>query len=248
MSAEAILEAYSELAQTPTRLSRSFAQCISTDDVVTSALADDPNTVFEGSQGALLDEWCGCQPNTIWSTVTPDNARVLLTEAEVKDHLTIGVTRSYMSRHGFGPFPSEFPMVDRSLYPEPHNAYGRWQGDWRLGALDLPLLRYSALHSSIDEVAVTHLDLPQTAVVDSYPSQAEELLKTISVSRTDKDAQGEGAKRLALYAPTRRDVTLDQRGREDLIEAIEQVVAAPVTLTSYGPTHMDKIARSSSFH
>jgi adenylosuccinate synthase len=92
--------------------------------------------IFEGAQGALLDEWRGFHPYTTWSTTTLANADRLLAEAGHAGPTTrIGITRAYATRHGPGPLPSED------------------------AALDLVLLRYAlAIVGPLDYLALTCLD------------------------------------------------------------------------------------------
>ena len=47
-----------------------------------------------------------------------------------------------MTRHGAGPFVT-FDEQFRRRLPEPHNTNAGWQGTFRRGELDLPLLRYA---------------------------------------------------------------------------------------------------------
>ena len=118
-------------------------------------LADAGRLVFEGAQGVLLDETYGFHPHTTWSTVTPRNARELLDGRPAR---VIGVTRTYQTRHGAGPLPTEDPAV-LERFPEAHNGTGEFQGAWRAGHLDADLLRYSVrCCGGIDGLAVTHLD------------------------------------------------------------------------------------------
>ncbi|MEU5694084.1 adenylosuccinate synthetase [Actinosynnema sp. NPDC020468] len=120
--------------------------------------------VFEGAQGVLLDQWRGFHPHTTWSTVTPDGARSLL-GAPLR---VLGVTRTYQTRHGAGPFPTEDPVV-RQRFAEPHNGHGEYQGDWRAGHLDAVLLRYAvAACGGVDALAVTHLDRTDLRVATTY--------------------------------------------------------------------------------
>ncbi|WP_439661491.1 adenylosuccinate synthetase [Lentzea sp. HUAS TT2] len=132
-------------------LYRSFA------DAVRITTGDRPagRLVFEGAQGVLLDENHGFHPHTTWSTTTPRNARELLDGRPAR---VIGVTRTYQTRHGAGPLPTEDQTVlDR--FPEAHNGTGEFQGAWRAGHLDAELLRYSVdCCGGIDGLAVTHLD------------------------------------------------------------------------------------------
>lgn len=115
-------------------------------------------TIFEGAQGVLLDEDFGFHPHTTWSHCTFRNATRLLQGCGYDGAVTrLGVTRSFMVRHGAGPFPTEDAALD--TIAEPHNAAHPWQGTFRRGALDLVLLRYAiAACEGVDGVVVTHLD------------------------------------------------------------------------------------------
>lgn len=132
---------------------REFAEAvrITDDNPLRAALAG--RVVFEGSQGILLDEWYGFHPHTTWSTLTPQRLRALTADLSV-----IGVTRTYQTRHGAGPFPSLDPSW-AAVLPEPANGTGRYQGDFRVGPLDPILLRYAIRAcGGVDALAVTHLD------------------------------------------------------------------------------------------
>ena len=75
----------------------------------TVAIVDEPpdfgagTVIYEGAQGVLLDEHAGFFPHVTWSRTTPVNARALA-GAEAT---TIGVARTYMTRHGAGPLVTE---------------------------------------------------------------------------------------------------------------------------------------------
>lgn len=137
-------------------LYRAFADAvrITTGDEA-ARLADSGRLVFEGAQGVLLDETYGFHPHTTWSTVTPKNARALL---EGRRARVLGVTRTYQTRHGAGPLPTEDQAV-LARFPEAHNGTGEYQGAWRAGHLDAVLLRYAVeCCGGVDGLAVTHLD------------------------------------------------------------------------------------------
>jgi adenylosuccinate synthase len=114
-------------------------------------------TVFEGAQGVLLDEKYGTAPHNTWTNCTYDNALTLLKEQGFTGRPErVGVMRSYLTRHGEGPFPTE----DRNLtYPEPHNEDSGWQGRFRFGGLDWTLLRSSVrILGVVDWIAMNHMD------------------------------------------------------------------------------------------
>lgn len=122
-------------------------------DLVRERLADGfTSVVFEGSQGAMLDERFGWFPHVTYGDMTADGARALAGEgARLR---TLGVTRCYQTRHGAGPFPSEGTFDA----PERHNGDGEWTGGFRTGLLDVPMLSAGAAAIRPDEVAVSCLD------------------------------------------------------------------------------------------
>ncbi|NUT48150.1 MAG: adenylosuccinate synthetase [Saccharothrix sp.] len=154
-------------------LYRDFAGAVrvTTGDEV-GRLADRGRLVFEGAQGVLLDQRHGFHPHTTWSTVTPDNARALLG----RRHATVlGVTRTYQTRHGAGPLPTEDARV-LARFPERHNGVGRYQGAWRAGHLDAVLLRYAVdACGGVDGLAVTHLDADDLRVVTAHGAPPADL-------------------------------------------------------------------------
>jgi adenylosuccinate synthase len=127
--------------------------------------------VFEGAQGVLLDEWHGFHPHTTWSDCTFQNAYRVIHDLgwgpALMSATRVGVTRAYGTRHGVGPFPAE--AVGAPPPPGEHNAEGEWQGRFRVGALDLVLLRYAlGVIGGVDAMAVTCLDHPARSYTTSY--------------------------------------------------------------------------------
>ncbi|AXB44719.1 adenylosuccinate synthetase [Amycolatopsis albispora] len=178
-------------------LYRDFAGAVRiTDGGETGRLADAGRVVFEGAQGVLLDQHHGFHPHTTWSTTTPHNARELLGG---RPHTVLGVTRTYHTRHGAGPFPTEDAAL-LGRFPEVHNGLGRYQGAWRVGHLDATLLDYAiAACDGVDALAVTHLDADGPRVVLEPGSPAVDL---------DDPLAWFGARRpvaLAGYGPDRAD-------------------------------------------
>lgn len=112
--------------------------------------------VFEGAQGVLLDETFGFYPHNTWTDTTATNARALLqTSGFEGDLTTIGIIRSYMTRHGAGPFPTEDRRLSKQL---PERDAGGWAGQFRVGYPDLMLLDYALQLCPVDGLAVTCMD------------------------------------------------------------------------------------------
>lgn len=119
----------------------------------------DGTAIFEGNQGVLLDEKHGSFPHCTWTSCTFDNAfRTIASEMPVRGVpvTRIGVTRTYLTRHGAGPFPSENPNLD---WEEPHNREDGLQGKFRRGYLNMDSLSYSVgCCGGLDAIALTHAD------------------------------------------------------------------------------------------
>lgn len=138
--------------------------------------------LWEGAQGVLLDETHGFNPHTTWSTVTDAVPRWCIDRWDPGSEIySLGVTRTFLTRHGPGPMPTESEAL-RPLVPAGEdNEFGKWQGAFRLGWADIPLLTYAAncMWRPVDGLAVTHADLEEKggwSVAHSYRGQEERTL------------------------------------------------------------------------
>lgn len=188
--------------------------------------------VLEGAQGVLLDEWRGFHPYTTWSTCTFDNALEVL-QGWNGEVTRWGVLRSYSTRHGAGPFPTEEPGL---ALPEPHNATGPWQGGFRQGWLDLVLARYAVeCCGGVDRLAITHLDRVEgdwqvCTVYDGVPFPYYDGGLATGPFQ-DLEYQEELGKLVLGAVPRYRSVA-DARA---LLTLIEDQLGAPIGVASWGP-------------
>lgn len=196
--------------------------------------------VFEGAQGVLLDEWHGFHPYTTWSTTTFANAETLL-RGSGAGAAKLGVTRTYQTRHGPGPFPTEDPTLDLA---EPHNADGRWQGPFRIGHLDAVALGYAvAVAGGVDAVALTHLDTArrhagELRICRGYEIDGQ-LVTTIAPGPPRALAGQEVLTNALLRARPRYD-TAGRSTADEWAEAVAGILSAPVVIRSHGPAVADK--------
>jgi len=190
-------------------------------------VANTDELIFEGSQGVLLDEWIGFHPNTTWSTLTADNALAIMAESGNDSYVEkLGVTRTYTTRHGAGPFPTE---ANELGFPELHNTYGEFQGDWRVGHLDLTLLAYAARAVQPDSIAITHMDVEQEKAAVRY-DELFDFSGNVENSR-DKEWQAKFTEKLGSYTPDLFDVSDNKKIRA----LIEKASNAQASILSYGP-------------
>lgn len=123
----------------------------------------DGTIIFEGAQGVLLDQDYGFHPHTTWTDITFNNAERILKEYNHQGPTErVGILRSFTTRHGAGPFPTEI----KDFYKEErHNGLHAWQGGFRAGPLDLVLHRYALeVLGHVDYLVMTHLDAPMACI------------------------------------------------------------------------------------
>lgn len=197
-------------------------------EAIATRLGRPGTVVLEGAQGVLLDEDHGFHPHTTWSRVTPAAAEAVLADLGLTPTLQRhGIVRSYLTRHGAGPFPTWDPALD--CLPEPHNADDGWQGRFRRGHPDGVLLAHAARACGrLDGLLVGHLDAvgaglrwcPGYHGGTALPPLAPEAL-TAWLQRAEP-----------VYEPG----TLT---RGELLARLQQATGAPLRAWSDGPTHAD---------
>jgi adenylosuccinate synthase len=198
------------------------------------SLLDRGPIVFEGSQGVLLDERYGFHPHTTWSNVTAEPALDELFQADVaRDEVSIiGVTRTYSTRHGAGPFPAGHSRILESGFEEVHNEDDGNQGEFRKGPFDALMFAYAVRCSQPDAIAVTHLDKfplgSEWPVVTSY---SREILE-IDVYK-EIPTQSDNLFRCSPIVEYR-----------DPVREIEKIAGAPATILGYGPNDYRTLSRT----
>lgn len=224
----------------------------------TELLHKSGTVIFEGAQGVLLDETYGFAPFHTWSNTTYENALTMLHNSSYAGQVErLGITRAYATRHGAGPFVTEDKSLDY-LLPEPHNGTNEWQREFRVGHLDMMMLRYAVgVVGGIDSLAVTHLDrlqhLPQWRVAVEYrlgrrrtgwspfflPGMERYTLSDIRLKIPgDLDHQTELTQFLQVCSPLY--TRLETGDTEGFLGFLERELDATVTIRSYGMTAADK--------
>jgi adenylosuccinate synthase len=218
-----------------------YGRQILQDEQVADLMLKSSGIVFEGAQGVLLDENYGFHPHTTWSTTTTKNALLMLEEAEITERpVTVGITRSYMTRHGAGPFPTYSEKLTQ-LLSDVNNPENDWQGALKSGYLDLRLLSYALrVNGPVDYLAVTHFDrvTPTWAVaVDNYQLR-------YALRKKTRNLKEQVALTAALIAAEReesnQEVGLELIKRDHFLDYVEQALGTKIGIISSGPRHTDK--------
>lgn len=134
-----------------------------TSALIYSAIKNKKNILFEGAQGTLLDLDHGTYPYVTSSNPIAGGACVGGGIGPTSIDRVIGISKSYTTRVGDGPFPTEVfgreadeLRAKGTAWAEFGTTTGRPR---RVGWLDLVLLRYSVRINGLDCLAITKLDV-----------------------------------------------------------------------------------------
>lgn len=134
-----------------------------TSALIFKAIKDKKNILFEGAQGTLLDLDHGTYPFVTSSNPIAGGACVGTGIGPTCIDRVIGISKSYTTRVGDGPFPTETfgreadeLRAKGTAWAEFGTTTGRPR---RVGWLDLVLLRYAVRINGLDCLALTKLDV-----------------------------------------------------------------------------------------
>ncbi len=208
------------------------------------------HVLFEGAQGFLLDVDAGTYPY-----VTGSNASTfgMSGGAGVPPRAldrAIGIAKAYCTRVGEGPFPTEDHGPRGDLIRERGNEFGTTTGrPRRCGWFDAVAVRYAAMASGFDDLAVTKLDILsgieplKVAVaytvsgerIDRFPADLDSLMNAEPVYREFPGFTED------ITAVTRfEDLPANAR---DYLTALEDLVGVSVRIVSVGPERDQVIFR-----
>jgi adenylosuccinate synthase len=116
--------------------------------------------LFEGAQGSLLDVYFGTYPYVTSSHTIAGGIAIAVGMSPKKIDKLIGVMKSYFTRVGSGPFPTELNNTIGEQIRKQGNEFGSTTGrPRRCGWFDIVAARYSVMINGIDEIALTLLDV-----------------------------------------------------------------------------------------
>ncbi len=229
-----IFDEYQKLAE---RL-KPFAASV--EELLYTASKKGEKVLFEGAQGALLDNTFGTYP---FVTSSCTLAGGVCSGAGVGPSLidqTIGVAKAYTTRVGNGPFPTELKPEELARFPD-HGAareIGTTTGrKRRIGWLDVFLLKYTISLNGADSLALTKLDildeLDEIKICTGYkhcryfPATLDELQSAAPIYETLK-----GWKRSTRGVEVFHDLP---NAAKAYVRRIEELCGVPVAIVSVGP-------------
>ena len=213
------------------------------DDYVTEKILSPSGTVvFEGSQGVLLDRVYGFYPYTTKVRSTPETSSEILTASGYRGEVhSLGILRSYATRHGFGPFVTEDAILTKAL-PDARNHNDDWQGNFRIGHFDAVATLYATKvcgPQAFDALVITCLDRTNkldnwSACTAYYNSSTETILNANTLLQYKNNPAGHLSTLLDACQPVL------QSGSGKPVETIAELIGIPVYAVSTGVTEKDK--------
>ncbi|MXN65410.1 adenylosuccinate synthase [Stappia sp. GBMRC 2046] len=210
--------------------------------------------LFEGAQGALLDNDHGTYPfvtssNTIAGQASTGSG---LGPGAI-DHV-LGITKAYTTRVGEGPFPTEQTNEIGEFLGSRGHEFGVVTGrKRRCGWFDAVLVRQTVSVSGINGIALTKLD-----VLDGLDEIKICVAYELDGKRIDHLPASQGAqmrvKPIYETLPGWKESTQGARSWADLpaqavkyVRHVEELIGAPVTLLSTSPERDDTILVQNPF-
>jgi adenylosuccinate synthase len=124
------------------------------------AVREGKNLLFEGAQGTMLDIDHGTYPYVTSSSSSAGGACTGSGLPPTKIDAVIGISKTYTTRVGGGPFPTEALGAAGDEIRNRGHEFGSVTGrPRRCGWFDTPVLRYSAAINGFETMVVTKLDV-----------------------------------------------------------------------------------------
>ena len=210
----------------------------------------DKNLLFEGAQGTLLDIFFGSYPYVTSSHTVAGGIAVGSGIAPKKVEKIIGVYKSYFTRVGEGPFPTELFDDTGNRIRTQGNEFGSTTGrPRRCGWFDLVAAKYTAMINGVDEIALTLLD-----VLSGFDT-----LKICTSYKIGNDITEEFPETSTLLSQAEPQYITLEGWQEDLsgitsydalpeaakryIKVVEENLGAKVSIVSVGPRRDQTIRR-----
>lgn len=209
------------------------------------------NLLFEGAQGSLLDVIYGTYPFVTSSHTIAGGISAGSGYSPRNIEKIIGVYKSYYTRVGEGPFPTELLDETGDRIRKQGNEYGATTGrPRRCGWFDAVAARYTAIINGIDEVALTLLDV-LTGITELKICTGYSYKNEIIEQFPDNISILEELKPVYLSLPGWKEDITGIVGFDELPEnakayvaKIEEILNKKVSIISVGPDRSQTILRT----
>ncbi len=216
---------------------------------IDEALKSGKTILAEGAQGSMLDIDYGTYPFVTSSTTLAAGVCVGLGVSPKKIGKVYGITKSYCTRVGSGPFPTELNDEVGERLRTIGAEFGATTGrPRRTGWIDLPQLKYTIMLNGVDHLCITKMDCLNTfetiKAATSYNANGTET--------TELPFELDNEKIKPNYSSIKgwnqdineiRDYQLLPQDVKDYVDFLESYLEVPVTMLSTGPERESLIIR-----
>jgi len=123
-------------------------------------VATNKKIIYEGAQGTFLDNDWGTYPYVTGSNTVPGNINAASGIPAQYIKRVTAVSKTYTTRVGSGPFPTELFNADGEKIRTNGNEFGTTTGrPRRCGWLDLELLRFAVQINGLTDLVITKIDV-----------------------------------------------------------------------------------------
>jgi len=216
--------------------------------IISNAIKENKNVLFEGAQGTLLDIDHGTYPFVTSSNTSSGNAAIGSGIGPLNFNRVVGVTKAYISRVGSGPFITEQKNEIGDYLIEKGQEFGVVTGRRRrCGWLDLVSLKYSVRINSLSELFITKLDvlsgLEEIKLATSYKHEG----KIFNEYPYEQKIQYEGEPVYITLPGWNEDISNIKEffdlplNAQNYLKKIEEFIGVPITFISVGPERNQNI-------
>ncbi len=216
--------------------------------IISNAIKENKNVLFEGAQGTLLDIDHGTYPFVTSSNTSSGNAAIGSGIGPLNFNRVVGVTKAYISRVGSGPFITEQKNEIGDYLIEKGQEFGVVTGRRRrCGWLDLVSLKYSVRINSLSELFITKLDvlsgLEEIKLATSYKHGG----KIFNEYPYEQKIQYEGEPVYITLPGWNEDISNIKEffdlplNAQNYLKKIEEFIGVPITFISVGPERNQNI-------
>ena len=241
-------EVFKEIAPLAERMQ---AFVTDTTHFINRAVREGQSVLVEGAQATLLDVDHGTYPFVTSSSTTSGGVCAGLGLAPQRIGGVLGIVRTYSTRVGEGPFPTEMLEGEEEtgqLIRERGHEYGVSTGrPRRCGWFDAFATRYAAEINGFDAVALTKLDildaLDEIKVCVGYRRNGQSCESFPAVSQELREVEPVYETLPGWRASTEGVTELDKLpgAARDYVEFISSQIGVPVGLVSTGPERSQTI-------
>ncbi|MBT8190212.1 MAG: adenylosuccinate synthetase, partial [Bacteroidia bacterium] len=130
---------------------------------IQEAISEGKSILAEGAQGSMLDIDYGTYPFVTSSNTLTAGVCVGLGVSPKKIGNVYGISKSYCTRVGSGPFPTELDDETGEKLRKEGKEFGATTGrPRRTGWIDLPQLKYTVMLNGVDHLCITKMDILNT--------------------------------------------------------------------------------------